>query len=661
MKKLRTILCLVAAACWALPSAAQYATTAFRLQSATAKLERTVGQTFTTSVTLPLNDLPVLSGLSLSGNASLLNEDDAYIGVTLLDTAGCEHLVYETYPLMADDLSCTLNDVALETAALDNVRPDSLKIVLRNARLTIDALHYAGRTMATGWQTQRKNLLASQKSYTLERLNQHLRERDMTWSVGETCYSSLTFDEKRRLLGEGFNLMGGFEYYTGGIFVMPGALSVPAPKEADPFVKEFDWRNRHGKNWMTPSKPQTSLGCWAFGAVGPFEAYINIYYNRLLNYDLSEQEVLSCSGGQQVSTDPITGEIVNIGGVSEYANTYIVEHGIVEETCFQTQGPFLDCSLKCNTPQDIFSVDSYEKKFFINNKHTIEQIDSIKSEVKKSVIKGPLSYGFRYDYQINNKWQRWGHVATLVGFKEIRENDTIHVDLRNESIVIALSGSPYMHRTAWIIKNNNGENWGDHGFAYIITDGMTKQNFYEISGKIHSLNLTDDDILVTDSDGDGYYYWGCSNKPTNLSSNIPNQPDGDDSNDNFGPMDEYGNLERIKLLPPIYIENIQFIYSDKLYECDVYVQGKGQFGIYSDVSFHKDATIIARDGGFFFIKGGSKRKGSVKNANVKITSTGYFRIDEGAILTLGEDDELLIEKGAEAILENCEIKTISNR
>ena len=646
MKKLRTILCLAAAACLALPSAAQYATTAFRLQSATAKLERTVGQTFTTSVTLPLNDLPVLSGLSLSGSASLLNEDDAYIGVTLLDTAGCEHLVYETYPLMADDLSCTLDDVALETAALDNVRPDSLKIFLRNARLTIDALHYAGRTTAAGWQTQRKNLLASQKSYTLERLNQHLRERDMTWSVGETCYSSLTFDEKRRLLGDGFNLMGGFEYYTGGIFVMPGALSVPAPKEADPFVKEFDWRNRHGKNWMTPSKPQTSLGCWAFGAVGPFEAYINIYYNRLLNYDLSEQDVLSCSGGQAYHIDSITHLPVNDGGYTTYAIRYIENYGIVTEDCFPVQGPFVDCSEKCNNAQDVFSVDSY-----YNNRIIVIKNDTTKTQqIKKALLKAPLAYNFRYDYYYydeNGKRQpdEWGHLATLSGYKRIELNDKIILDYRGANEVVTIRrGNPLIGRTAWLIKDNTGENWGDKGFVYLITDAMTSQYFYKLSGEVHSQILTNDSIAVTDADGDGYYCWGLCERPDNLPIGVPEEPDGDDSDPNYGPMDEYGNLQDIikgeALIidkPTVYSAQKRYCYSD------IIIKKGGILGIMTDLIMYKDAHIIVEDGGKLQVWG------SITRADIDVMPGGKLSLYNrtNCKLILDEGDEVNIAIGAE--------------
>lgn len=636
MKKLRTILCLVAAACLALPSAAQYATTAFRLQSATAKLKRSVGQTFTTSVTLPLNDLPVLSGLSLSGSASLLNGDDAYIGVTLLDTAGCEHLVYETYPLMADDLSCTLNDVALETAALDNVRPDSLKIFLRNARLTIDALHYAGRTTATDWQTQRKNLLASQKSYTLERLNQHLRERNMTWSVGETCYSSLTFDEKRRLLGDGFNLMGGFEYYTGGIFVMPGALSVPAPKETDPFVKEFDWRNRHGKNWITPSKPQTPLGCWAYGPISALEAQTNIYLNKLINYDLSEQEILSCSGGKRY--DKVTGDYA--GGVTSDAVEYIYNYGVVTEDCFPLIDREANCSLKCNAPTDIIR-SSRGFKARPDDKNTDE---SHETHFMKMIIKSPLITSLTFNYESGV----WAHCVTTIGFKRIEVGDSIYTDISKSVVVQIEEDNPLIGQVTWIIKDNHGSKWGENGCAYIILTNAIDYGYYNPFGTISSLLH---ERIVTDNDNDGFYWWGMGDKPEGLPWWVENRLDGDDTDYRLGAIDEYGNMERIHTLGTLLINDNEVWDWDFFHYVSPIIEYGGQLTLSADdIRFYRDVSILVQNGGTLIIDGCR-----VTQADIHVERGGNLIMKNNAVLILADDDSLLIDKGANMEISNSQI------
>lgn len=129
----------------------------------------------------------------------------------------------------------------------------------------------------------------------------------------------------------------GFEYYKCGVFV---ALSYLArarnTRTASPLVKEFDWRSRHGKNWMTSVKNQGNCGsCWAFSAVGTAEAYTNLYYNRLLGLDLSEQELVSCSTAGNCS-----------GGNTGSALSYIIKNGIVAEDCFQYSATNDNCENK---------------------------------------------------------------------------------------------------------------------------------------------------------------------------------------------------------------------------------------------------------------------------------------------------------------------------
>jgi len=66
-----------------------------------------------------------------------------------------------------------------------------------------------------------------------------------------------------------------------------------------------------------------------------------------------------------------------------------------------------------------------------------------------------------------------------------------------------------------------------------------------VDGKITSLLYSDSDIVCEDVDGDGYYFWGVGSKPSHCPSWVPNTPDGDDSNINYGPIDAYGNLQSL--------------------------------------------------------------------------------------------------------------------
>ena len=75
------------------------------------------------------------------------------------------------------------------------------------------------------------------------------------------------------------------------------------------YVPDFDWRTRHSASvkgspyfqneitgWITPVKDQKSCGsCWAFSAIGAMEAVAKLHKNTTCNFDLSEQELVSCS------------------------------------------------------------------------------------------------------------------------------------------------------------------------------------------------------------------------------------------------------------------------------------------------------------------------------------------------------------------------------
>lgn len=74
--------------------------------------------------------------------------------------------------------------------------------------------------------------------------------------------------------------------------------------------------------------------------------------------------------------------------------------------------------------------------------------------------------------------------------------------------------------------------------------------------------------ICSDNDGDGYYFWGLGNRPSNLPEWAPKQRDGDDSNAQYGPMDNYGYLmslnpddkDTIFITEPTYWNNENYIW-----------------------------------------------------------------------------------------------------
>lgn len=68
---------------------------------------------------------------------------------------------------------------------------------------------------------------------------------------------------------------------------------------------------------------------------------------------------------------------------------------------------------------------------------------------------------------------------------------------------------------------------------------------YKLSTPITTLNYTNNDIVISDTDNDGFYFWGIGPKPSSCSSYVPDIADGDDSNPLLGPLDQYGYCENL--------------------------------------------------------------------------------------------------------------------
>ena len=188
----------------------------------------------------------------------------------------------------------------------------------------------------------------------------------------------------------------------------------------------FDWRNYNGEDWVTPVKSQGSCGsCWAFSAVGTVEAKLNIDNNNSnLDYDLSEQELVSCANAGTCAD----------GGWNYKSFNYIRDTGIADEACFPYVADDVACDLCPNWKDRTVGITNHHK------------VTATQAALKQALLDyGPLSvpvestgWGLYSGGIFNGSNSGMDHLVLLVGY-----NDT----------------GGY-----WIIKNSWGTSWGEDGY-----------------------------------------------------------------------------------------------------------------------------------------------------------------------------------------------------
>jgi len=576
--------------------------------------------------------------VSVSGQA-VFSQNSGYVRILLSDNYGYDLLVYETTPLFATNKIDNFSSMAMETKNI-SLNLSKLRVEIKDAQLNnlvVDIYEANSPSIS---------LLKGAKPNKIDLINSNLRTQNALWVAGETSVSQMSFEEKKGLFGGKVPDLQGFEYYVGGVFELhsDSITYTQNPTRSSSCVSSFDWRNRHGRNWLTSVKNQYPCGsCAIFAVTGATEALVNLYYNRLLNLDLAEQQVVSCVNGRCTETYPGANDAGwSLSSIVPYYTTI----GVVNESCFPYQAnSSIPCSNICSNPSERIKIGG--KIDFPNSTYPRSE-----ESLKKMIIKyGPLSAGI----------STWGHAMTLAGFGTIKAGDVLHEgvsgggDNSGNSPIIIGSNDPRIGQTYWIFKNSYGENWGQQygfkGFSYVIVD-INNLSANAILTPITSLN-TNTNIVCEDRDGDGYYYWGIGPKPATCPACSRDEPDGDDSNPNLGAMDEYGYFlpmtQPTNTNPILTVASSQTWNTNRTIPENITIQSGATLTITANVTALCNIITI-QNGGKLILSGGT-----IDGAYIIAENGGEFTIQNNGKVLLEGSNRLDIQLGAVFNLEYGEV------
>lgn len=484
------------------------------------------GLAYDRTTSIDLHQTGSISSMKLYGECEFGDSASlALFRAILVTEDGQEFLLAESENFTNTGRAVTFSGESAETEFLTAVRPGSLKIVLVNALVRIDSVKCErgdGKRSASDLSQRRARKIAT----AVQRYNDVISDKGLLWRPGTTEMSNMSYSEKKSMLYGGSDscYLYGLEYYRGGIFSFGMNIDRSRAAMQSNYVSKFDWQCRHGVNWNTKVKNQTSPpqpngigngGCWAFAPIGMAESYANIYYNQKIDLDLSEQDVISCCSWGSCAH----------GGNPERALDYIIANGAISEPCFPFVNIDADCSDKCTSPVVMFSGGVANTKYY--NSCTE---DSLKHYI---INNGPLT-------AILHNVAGTSHALILEGYGVVKAGDNVSffAEQTNEVPIDVPQNSPFIGQTYWIFKNSYGTSRYVNGYLYCILDDITRiPSIQWLTGRPEVYGC--DSVVCQDLDGDGYYNWGIGPKPE-YCPQCPDLPDGNDYNPNIGGMDSYG-------------------------------------------------------------------------------------------------------------------------
>ena len=593
------------------------------------------------SDTIPLKNLGVIYALSIDATIEQPREA-SFVRIVLEDMEGHNYLVAESDRFRNDTSTVQLTGYCEETAQLSGVTPLRLKCYLTNASLHLTDIHASTelpkKAMATA--TQLRSMKEAQVQNIVDRINEYNVRHHKLWRADLTTAAMLQFQERAENdenIGETDAYLANLIYYTDGFYEI-GEPTLAPNNLTSAYIDSFDWRNHHGQDWTTIPKNQwSSSWCTEFAVVGTIESYVNLYYNRHINLDLSEP-YLAYKRNQSFNQGSYNGSVFSTAK----------QYGVIDEDSY----PFVDDPAQ-SWP---ISEPSCDERIRINNYGVLSNMSDADNLKRTIINNGPCATSF-YVSGRNS-----GHAIGCVGYGKVKpeqmyfyltgtawKDTLIHVDDPRIGMDYWIcKDSYYNHPDPGIRKRYQGH----EGYIYIVLYGNYLGSFYYPTGSIQSLNYTDSDILCEDRDGDGYFNWGIGPKPAHCPSWAAAQPDGDDSDDTKGPMNQYGYCQPVKLAhDTLQISLSLSVGTDFYMRSHIKVQSGGRFLITKELHCYRGVTLtlepnatleidggllhniilVAKPGSHIIIKNGGRLFGNKQQGEIEIPLGVDLEISQGEI------------------------------
>jgi Papain family cysteine protease len=261
----------------------------------------------------------------------------------------------------------------------------------------------------------------------IQALNHRLDHEGAKWRAGETYLTKLSTDHLRKLA-------------TGRSPLHKGPPP-PDPTPAPAFDPAVDWRDRNGKNYVTPIKDQSNCGaCTSFAVIALVESMALIEHGVTL--DLSEADLAFCG----THTNDCLGWVV------EFALTDMINRGAVTETRLPYFQDFLPHHSTWNgdVPQRIVIPDHDAHAVKVTRQANIYDVAQRKAYLTTT---GPLACSITY----------YDEFGSFKGEGIYSPSSTAVKNGGHEILIIGYSEAEQY----WLIKNSWNESWGNKGFGKI--------------------------------------------------------------------------------------------------------------------------------------------------------------------------------------------------